>query len=109
MAVPGLSTTATASRPPACHPNNAFQLLLTSPPYPGLHGFPLTGWADHDWLHERLAAWTPKICAQTGVIVLVYKYGRTADGWFDLDQLLLLKEIEQQHGDAWLTSTPGTS
>lgn len=82
----------------AAYPDNAFQLLLTSPPYPGLHGFPLTGRAYHDWLHDRLAAWAPKVCAQTGLAVLVYKYGRTADGWFDLDQLLLLKEIEQQHG-----------
>jgi site-specific DNA-methyltransferase (cytosine-N4-specific) len=82
----------------SAYPDNTFQLLLTSPPYPGLHGFPLTGRAYHDWLHERLAAWVPKVCAQTGVTVLVYKYGRTDDGWFDLDQLLLLKEIEQQHG-----------
>lgn len=82
----------------AAYPDDAFQLLLTSPPYPGLHNFPLTGAAYHAWLHKRLAAWVPKVCAQTGIIVLVYKYGRTADGWFDLDQLLLLKEIEQQHG-----------
>lgn len=80
------------------YPDNTFQLLLTSPPYPGLHGFALTGAVYHAWLHARLAAWVPKVRAQTGVIVLVYKYGRTADGWFDLDQLLLLKEIEQRHG-----------
>ena len=79
-------------------PDDSIQLLLTSPPYPGLHGFALTGAAYHAWLHVRLAAWVPKVCTQTGVIVLVYKYGRTPDGWFDLDQLLLLKEIEQQHG-----------
>ena len=82
----------------SAYADNTFQLLLTSPPYPGLHGFALTGAAYHAWLHDRLAAWAPKVCAQTGVIVLVYKYGRTADGWFDLDQLLLLKEIEQRHG-----------
>lgn len=78
--------------------DDRFQLLLTSPPYPGLYGFSLTGAAYHTFIHERLAAWVPKVCAQTGVIVLVYKYGRTGDGWFDLDQLFLLKEIEQQHG-----------
>jgi DNA modification methylase len=82
----------------AAYPDDQFQLLLTSPPYPGLHGFPLRGAAYHAWLHERLAAWVPKVRAQTGVVVLVYKYGRTDDGWFDLDQLILLKEIEQQHG-----------
>lgn len=82
----------------AAYPDDQFQLLLTSPPYPGLHGFPLTGAAYHAWLHERLAAWVPKVCAQTGVVVLVYKYGRTDDGWFDLDQLTLLSEIQQQHG-----------
>jgi len=79
-------------------PDDSIQLLLTSPPYPGLHGFALTGAAYHAWLHVRLAAWVPKVCVQTGVIVLVYKYGRTPDGWFDLDQLTLLKEIEQRHG-----------
>lgn len=82
----------------AAYPDNTFQLLLTSPPYPGLHNFPLTGPAYHTWLHKRLATWVPKVCAQTGVVVLVYKYGRTADGWFDLDQLTLLAEIEQRHG-----------
>ena len=49
-----------------------FQLLLTSPPYPGLHGFPLTGAAYHAFIHERLAAWVPKVRARTGVLVLVY-------------------------------------
>ena len=82
----------------AAYPDDTFQLLLTSPPYPGLHNFPLTGPAYHTWLHVRLAAWVPKVCAQTGVVVLVYKYGRTADGWFDLDQLTLLSEIKQRHG-----------
>lgn len=75
-----------------------FQLLLTSPPYPGLHGFELSGAAYHVWLHKRLAAWVPKIDPETGVIVLVYKYGRTADGWFDVDQLLLIHEIGERHG-----------
>jgi hypothetical protein len=50
----------------AAYPDDHFQLLLTSPPYPGLHGFPLTGAAYHAWLHERLAAWVPKVRAQTG-------------------------------------------
>ena len=74
-----------------------FRLFLTSPPYPGLHGFPLTGAAYHAFIHERLAAWVPKVCARTGVLVLVYKYGRTADGWFDLDQLRLIDEIARRH------------
>jgi DNA modification methylase len=81
-----------------CYEDGRFQLLLTSPPYPGLHGFDLSGAAYHAWLHERLAAWAPKINPRTGVIVLVYKYGRTTDGWFDVDQLLLIHEIGEQHG-----------
>lgn len=80
------------------YPDDFFQLLLTSPPYPGLHDFPLTGTEYKTWLHERLAAWVPKVCAQTGVLVLVYKFGRTADGWFDTEQLALVREIEERHG-----------
>lgn len=84
---------ATADR----YPNGRFQLLFTSPPYPGRRGFTLRGALYESWLHARLGAWVPKV-NRRGLVVLVYKFGRTPEGWFDLRQLDMVHDIELEHG-----------
>ena len=66
------------------YPDDHFQLMLTSTPYPGLAGFdksPVEYWF---WWNKRLGAWLPKINRETGIIVQVVKYPRKSDGQFDL-------------------------
>ncbi len=66
------------------YPDDHFQLMLTSTPYPGLAGFDKTSVEYWFWWNKRLNAWLPKIHHETGVIVQVIKYGRTRDGQYDL-------------------------
>lgn len=66
------------------YPDNYFQLLLTSTPYPGLAGFDLSVNEYFAWWMARLLLWLPKLHYETGVIVQVVKFPRKEDGQFDL-------------------------
>jgi DNA modification methylase len=66
------------------YPENHFQLLLTSTPYPGLAGFDMTVGEYFAWWLVRLQAWLPRMNQETGVIVQVVKFGRKKDGQFDI-------------------------
>jgi DNA modification methylase len=65
------------------YPDDHFQLLLTSTPYPGLAGFNKTVEEYMWWWESRFRAWYPKVHHETGVIVQVVKFGRTKNGQFD--------------------------
>lgn len=65
------------------YPDDYFQLLLTSTPYPGLAGFNKTPDQYIWWWRKRLWEWLPKMDQRYGVIVQVVKYPRTKDGQFD--------------------------
>jgi DNA modification methylase len=76
------------------YPEDHFQLLLTSTPYPGLAGFNKNVNEYFAWWLVRLQAWLPRMKQRNGVIIQVVKFGRRKDGQFDLRLFDLAKMYE---------------
>lgn len=69
-------------------------LLITSPPYPGLRGFSLTGEDYLSFLEERLGAWVQVLDPVRGVLVLNIGTFPRREGFFDLSLLDVPRRIE---------------
>lgn len=76
------------------YPDDSFQLLLTSTPYPGQAGFEHERLEYIDWWWARLGAWMPKMNQKTGVVVQVIQFKRN-DGWYDWKLIESLMSIYQ--------------